>query len=162
MNEAPRLRPIGVNDLAVLAQLHAQCFADPWSVAAMVELLRSPDAFGFAIEIGALPPSGFALARVVADESELLTIAVGGAWRRAGLARRLIAAVVGEARERGAKRLFLEVAEDNHAARTLYLDEAFRVVGRRRGYYTPPGSAPIDALTMRRDLTWDWRRLFGG
>jgi len=158
---SPLLRMAALADAAPLAALHADCFDDAWSIAAMIEVMRSPGTFGFIAEAGPRAPIGLALARVAADEAELLTIGIARAWRRAGLARRLIDTVAEEARERGARRLFLEVAEDNAAARALYDVEAFQIVGRRRAYYTRSDGAAIDALTMRRDLARGWRWLLG-
>lgn len=161
MIASPLLRHAVLADAVSLATLHADCFEDAWTVGAMIEVMRSPGSFGFVAEAGPMLPIGLALARVAADEAELLTIGIARTWRRAGIARRLIDAVVRESRERGARRLFLEVAEDNTAARALYDAETFHVVGRRRAYYTRGDGAAIDALTMRRDLARGWRWLVG-
>jgi ribosomal-protein-alanine N-acetyltransferase len=151
-----RARSVTRADDELLARLHLECFPDAWSAQAMREVIDSAGAFGFVtldVEASIL---ALALARVAADESELLTIAVAPAWRRHGLARQLITEVVRESRARGALRLFLEVAEDNLAARKLYQSESFRVVGRRRAYYQRPDGATTDGLTMRRDLARGW------
>jgi ribosomal-protein-alanine N-acetyltransferase len=87
---------------------------------------------------------------VVADTAEILTVGVVPAARRAGLARRLIAALLDEALRRGAREAFLEVRVDNDAARALYRSEGFVDVGLRRGYYD---GGRVDAVTMRRELT---------
>jgi ribosomal-protein-alanine N-acetyltransferase len=157
MSAAPILRAATIADAERLAALHAACFADCWATGAMIEVLGAQGSFGFVVEIAPLPLCALALARTAADEAELLTIGVGPAWRRHGLARALIAAVVDEARVRGARHLFLEVAEDNAAARALYVDEGFAPVGRRPGYYARAGAAPVDALTMRREIPRGWR-----
>ena len=150
--DAPRLRPVAPADAADLASLHATCFADAWPAGAILDVLAMPGAFGFLVVPGGSPPAAFALARVNTDEAELLTIAVEAAWRRHGLARALLETVAGECARRGAERLFLEVAEDNAAARALYAGAGFASVGRRRGYYARPPAPATDALTMRRDL----------
>ena len=154
------LRPAGLVDAGELAAIHAGCFADSWSPQSMTEVLRTPGTFGFVAEAFGPPPVALALARVAADEAELLTIGVESGWRRGGVARRLLVAVMSEARVRGARRLFLEVAENNVPARMLYESESFRVVGRRDGYYARIGGAPIDAITMRRDLARSWSSWF--
>jgi ribosomal-protein-alanine N-acetyltransferase len=148
----PETRPVERADAPALALVHAACFDEPWSAIAILEVLAMPGAFGFAIMFPGLPPAAFALARVNTDEAELLTLAVGVAWRRHGLARHLIGAVAGRAAAQGARRLFLEVAEDNAAARALYASEGFAPVGRRRGYYVRRDQPAADALTLRRDL----------
>ena len=86
--------------------------------------------------------------RVTADEAELLTVAVLPTARRRGIGTALLAEEVAEAARRGAERMFLEVAEGNRAARTLYDRHGFVVVGRRRAYY-PDGS---HALVLSRSL----------
>jgi len=53
--------------------------------------------------------------------------------------------------DQGSEAVFLEVSELNEAAIGLYQSEGFRVMGRRRHYYSTP-NGPADALTMRRDL----------
>ena len=149
------LRPVVRADAPALALLHASCFADAWALPAMLDVLDLAGAYGHVVACAGLPLAGLALARVAADDSELLTLAVGAVWRRQGIARALIAAIAAEAGQRGARHLFLEVAEDNEAARHLYAAEGFAPIGRRRGYYTRPGAPAVDALTLRRSLVPD-------
>ena len=52
----------------------------------------------------------------------------------------------------GARRVFLEVAEDNRAARGLYSAYGFAGVGRRAGYYGGTADTRADALILARDL----------
>jgi ribosomal-protein-alanine N-acetyltransferase len=48
--------------------------------------------------------------------------------------------------------MFLEVAEDNLAARALYDGAGFAVAGRRRDYYGHADGSRSDALVLRLDL----------
>jgi ribosomal-protein-alanine N-acetyltransferase len=89
------------------------------------------------------------LARLAADEAEVLTVAVVPERRQQGLGAALIKAAAEEARSKGAVRLFLEVSTRNPAARGLYQQLGFAQVGRRAGYYAD-GS---DALVLSKDLT---------
>jgi len=148
------IEPVGPAHLALLTALHGRCFSPGWSEATMASLLAVPGAYGvIATELdhGAALPVGFALARVVADESELLSIGVVPERQRAGVARRLVAACVERAAAAGAGVLFLEVGEANRAARALYDGLGFQVIGRRHRYYATPTGFE-DALVMRRDL----------
>ena len=129
-----------------LADLHATAFAAPWSAAAIAELLAQPGVFAEGDE------DGFILIRVVADEAEILTLAVRPEARKQGLGARLVDRAAVHAADRGAALLFLEVAEDNAAARALYARCGFSEVGRRRGYYPSSGGGRIDALMLARDL----------
>jgi ribosomal-protein-alanine N-acetyltransferase len=52
---------------------------------------------------------------------------------------------------RGATSMHLEVAEDNAAARALYVKLGYEEAGRRHAYYGGEGG-PVDAIVMRRTL----------
>lgn len=147
------LRPATVADAEAMARLHAAMFSPPWTADAMAGLLAHPGASAHVV----LRADGSALAamvvgRIAADEAEVLTLGVEAAARRAGLARRLIETLAADARRRGARRLFLEVAAGNVAAVALYGRAGFGEVGRRRGYYREAGRPAEDALLLARDL----------
>jgi ribosomal-protein-alanine N-acetyltransferase len=121
-----------------LAAIHALAFADAWSAEAVRQLLESPGSFALVAEDEGAPLA-FILARTAADEGEILTLATLPAARRRGLARALMTAAADLARERGATRLLLEVAETNSAARALYEGLGYETVGRRAAYYARGG-----------------------
>ena len=161
---APRLRLAGAFDLQVLAGLHRAAFEDQpgaeiWEAAALAELLAMPGALALIVEAGAAPPAkppakppaaplGLALGRVAAEEAEVLTLGVCPAARRLGLGRALIDAMVARTLALGARRVFLEVAEDNKAARNLYAAAGFREVGCRPAYYRRAARS-VDAVIMQ-------------
>ena len=95
--------------------------------------------------------TGFALGRVVEDEAELLTLAVSPRAQRKGTGAQCLGAFEREARARGAKRAFLEVAATNIAARALYAKAGWEEGGVRPGYYRAD-PAPIDAILMSKAL----------
>ena len=135
-------------DAEALAALHAAAFDAPWDAAALAALLAQSGAI-LAVE----PGEGFILLRAVADEAEVLTLAVRPEARRKGLGRRLVEAGAVQAAAWGAERVFLEVADDNAAALALYARCGFREVGRRRGYYARPDGTRRDALLLALNLT---------
>ena len=126
-----------------MAALHAASITvpRPWTAAEFAVLLAAPGVF-LLDEV-----DGLAVGRLVADEAELLTLAVRPDARRRGTGRRLLAAFEARAARGGAGRAFLEVAEDNGAARALYAGAGYGEVGRRPGYY---GGA--DALVLAKGL----------
>jgi len=145
--------PMGAEASAVLAALHADAFAegDVWSRQAMAELLVVPGTTALCLCDGT-NPLGFVMMRVVADEGEILTIAVLQGARRSGVGRALIEAAVKAAAASGADRLFLDVAENNEAARALYAATGFREVGRRRQYYADGGDARVLMASLKEDI----------
>jgi ribosomal-protein-alanine N-acetyltransferase len=72
---------------------------------------------------------------MIADEMEILNLAVLPEFRRRGIARRLLDAVLHISRRRGMKKGFLDVKESNTPAISLYEDYGFVQVGRRKRYY---------------------------
>lgn len=147
---------LGEDDVRHLPLLHAEDFSRPWSRHEFASLLAQDPVFGFAVwQVGGRPagPAGFVLARLVAGEAEIITIAVARAQRRRGLGRDLMEAVLRELHAERADMLFLEVDETNAAALGLYRRLGFREVARRPGYYEHTGTTKrTDALVMRRDL----------
>jgi ribosomal-protein-alanine N-acetyltransferase len=105
-------------------------------------LARDPDS-GDAI--------GFSLFRTVADESELLLIAVTPAQHRRGVGRMLLDDFLDRARNCGVSRVHLEVREGNSAV-GLYRDAGFSPVGRRRNYYHASDGQRLDAVTLAYQL----------
>jgi ribosomal-protein-alanine N-acetyltransferase len=91
---------------------------------------------------------GFLIALSAGDEAELLTLAVDPAFRRHGLARALLNAATATLRACGAKQLFLEVDQNNAAARGLYQSLGAVVVGRRKRYYEHGADAEIFSLAL--------------
>ncbi|MBZ8118239.1 GNAT family N-acetyltransferase [Roseovarius sp. LXJ103] len=131
------------------ARLHGLAFAGQgrgWRAAEFADLFTQRGV----VCIGAA--EGFALTRVIADEAELLTIAVDSGARRQGHARALLGRVEAAAADQGAARMFLEVAEDNAAARGLYAAVGYAETGRRIGYYER-GAGRVDAVLMVKDLS---------
>jgi len=131
-----------------IAPLHAACFDEAWSETSIARLLEPPGAFAFLIRVAARDV-GFVIARVAADEAEIISIGVVPALARQGLAIKLLRRAAEECEARGAVRLFLEVGSCNVAARALYEKFGFTCVGRRPRYY---GRASEDALVLRASL----------
>ena len=90
---------------------------------------------------------GFSLFRTVADESELLLIAVAPGRQRRGVGRVLLEDFLDRARNDAVSRVHLEVRDGNSALR-LYRDAGFSPVGRRRNYYRASDGQRFDAVTL--------------
>jgi ribosomal-protein-alanine N-acetyltransferase len=95
--------------------------------------------------------SGFSLYRTVADEAELLLIAVIPSKHRRGIGRLLLDDFMDRARNDGVARVHLEVRDGNSAV-SLYRDAGFSPVGRRRNYYHASDGRRFDAVTLARQL----------
>ena len=146
-----KLRLASVEDASMLEAVHARAFDAGWTAEDITRLMHILGGFSLIAEdeTGA---AGFILARVMADEAEILTLAVAPWARRRGVASALVEAVALEAERRNARAIFLEVAADNEAAIELYGRLRFERAGLRRAYYGRPGAAAVDAFVLRRPL----------
>lgn len=131
-----------------LAATHARAFATarPWTAAEFSALLASP---GVILSGDA---TAFVLGRVTLDEAEILTLATDPAARRQGLARAALIRFEQIAGQAGARVAFLEVAEDNAAARALYAGAGYAQVARRPSYYAALAGNRVAALVLRKPL----------
>ena len=146
------ISPLPAGAAEPLALLHAGCFPeDPWDAEALGRILALSGGFGF-VAWQVDTPVGFALARDLGNEVEILSLGVLPAYRQGGVGRTLLRAVIGEAAQRGLPSAVLEVAADNTAARRLYATAGFVAVGRRPRYYQRGGET-IDALLLRCPVT---------
>jgi ribosomal-protein-alanine N-acetyltransferase len=94
---------------------------------------------------------GFSLLRTVADEAELLLLAVAPGAQRRGVGASLLNHFIDHGRDRGARRLHLEVRDGNPAV-AMYQAFGFKAEGRRSKYYCGNDGSQHDALTMAREL----------
>jgi len=135
-------------DAGWLAGIHGTCFSQPrpWTAAEFDTLLCAPGAALIS------KSQGFVLARVAADEAEVLTIAVLPRARQIGIGRALMAELEADLRHRGVEFLHLEVSDANTPALALYYSRRFTESGRRSGYYPALDAISQDALILSKTL----------
>jgi len=159
---APFIREAETSDLDAIEKSHASGFARGWSNGEIQSLLQSDSVFCLVLlEEGKTHKSalGFVMVRSAADEAEILSIAVDPVHRRRGVGKHLVQAAIRRLQADRVASLFLEVAETNTGAVTLYKKLGFKQVGIRENYYAPAAggetavvSSAESALVMRLDL----------
>lgn len=145
------IRPALSTDLDALALLEERAQVAPWSASLLATCFGARDHLFVAEAAPGAPLLAWAGMRCVAEDAEVLNLAVDPAQRRQGLARRLMQQLCATARSQGAQRMILEVRESNDAALALYESLGFFVCGVRAGYYPSPEGRE-DALVMEADL----------
>ena len=143
------LTGVGENDIAAISRIHMTSFHEGWSGAIIRRVLSVPGTRGFAARCARRRIiAGFALLRIVAEECEILTLAVAPQNRGLGLGALILDGAMQEAAVAGVGKLFLEVAEDNIVARGLYESRGLMPVGHRPDYYTKKDGTKATAITM--------------
>jgi ribosomal-protein-alanine N-acetyltransferase len=138
--------------MKVMDQAFGDRFGEAWTRSQLAGILPMG---GVSLRLARLPASdeavGFSLFRTVADESELLLLAVLPGHHRRGVGRRLLADFLEQARNDGVARVHLEV-RDGNAAVAMYRSAGFSPVGRRRNYYHAADGKRFDAITLAHEL----------
>jgi ribosomal-protein-alanine N-acetyltransferase len=147
----PALSEASARDAASIAALHAASFRRGWSEDEVDTLLGDRRVVCHRATAGR-QLAGFIMARAVADEAEILSVAVAGAWQGRGLARRMLDLHLRRLAGLGVRTVFLEVDAHNAAAIRLYHRAGFSEVARRPNYYQGADGTAVSALVLRRDL----------
>jgi [ribosomal protein S18]-alanine N-acetyltransferase len=145
-----QIRPFRADDVNVAAQiLRESPGAANWSPAGREMLQGDTGVIALVCEVDS-SVIGFLIARQVADEAEILNLAVNPQSRRTGHGSALLRGVLQAFQQRQVARAFLEVRESNVAAIAFYHKHGFVPTGRRNAYYSSPQE---DALIMVKKLT---------
>ncbi|MDB3892500.1 GNAT family N-acetyltransferase [Alphaproteobacteria bacterium] len=170
---SPKITPALPEHLGSIAALEAQLFERGLRHDALQSLAKGTAFRGFVIvkDDADTPdnhPIAYILAHVTDDggntgsdtgsdtggntggntEGEILSLGTDPAYYRRGFASALCRHLIDQLGPKAG--LFLEVAEDNHAAKQLYEGLGFRPIAVRRDYYKRANGV-IDAIVMRRD-----------
>lgn len=145
-----RLRPGSVDDLdevmRIMIAAFQPSFGEAWTRSQCAGILPMHGVSLTLADQGGRPV-GFSLVRAVADEAELLLLAVDPAEQRRGIGQALLDDFIAGALAGGGHRLHLEVRDGNPAVE-LYRASGFVPVGRRRSYYHGPDGSSYDAVTL--------------
>ena len=139
--------PMNESHVASIAQLEKLCFSDPWSERSILSELTNPLSC-WLVAVEGEQVLGYVGSQTVLDESDMMNLAVDPAFRRRGIARALVLALIGQLRKMGSRCLTLEVRASNESAQALYACLGFVQVGRRKNYYHHPKE---DALILRKE-----------
>lgn len=152
MERPIQVTPMTAQDVPALAAVERECFAQPWSEAALAEELHNPHAVFLTARNGTGTVLGYVGMHHLADEGYIANVAVAAAARRQGVGRALLAALERYGREHGLYRLTLEVRVSNAAAVALYTGAGYVCDGVRPGFYRLPTE---DAAIYSRILSAD-------
>jgi len=129
------IRKMTVEDIPAVIALDQMSFSLPWPERSFrFELTENPASRSWVAEVDGRIV-GMIVNWLLVDEVHVATIATHPDFRRQGIAKKLLTHslryMVGE----GAVSSFLEVRENNSAAREMYRKFGYEETGRRKGYY---------------------------
>jgi ribosomal-protein-alanine N-acetyltransferase len=137
------IRDMKRGDIPSVAALEAVVYDQPWSPRVFFDELAMDNREYLVITNGDKRIIGYGGLLVVDDDAHITTLAVAPEARGQKLGKRLMLALVDQARDVGARHLTLEVRLSNSSAKGLYELFGFEPVGRRKNYYKNE-----DALVM--------------
>ena len=131
-----------------MSKLHSRSEANhrTWQAYEFSELLSLPGV------IAEYHEHGFALARVIDTEAELLLIATDSIKQNNGLATSCLLKIERKLFLQGAQKIFLEVSESNSAAIRVYTKLNYKKIAIRKSYSRDKNGKFETALVMQKDL----------
>ena len=153
------IRPVQPADYDAILSLEALSFTSAFDKAHLSHLIAQQRGLAFVAEFvveknqpmtGSLV--GYIIAHIIADEAEILSLAVAPLAQRRGVGAALLGHFVAQQKAQNIGTIWLDVAADNLTAIRLYEKAGFIVSGHRPRYYRRPGGA-VDAVLMKCLMT---------
>ena len=139
---------LGLCDLDDLVVLEKICFPRAWTEQQFWLCLKQKEYYIFGLKKeGKL--AAYLSFHHVADEMEILKLAVHPAHRRKGLGKYLLGLVLQNCMKMDIKKVYLEVRKSNISAHALYAGFGFIQIGVRKDYYSDNNE---DAIILFLDL----------
>ena len=155
------IRAIRTDDCEAIAAIEAQTFHTVFDLRRLLTFMKMQAFCGFvdvpnirttAYNLNNLDISknlaGYLLSTIIADEAEILSIAVSADYQKCGRGSGLLRYFLAHTAAQDVKTVLLEVAADNLSALTLYHRHGFTEFGRRPSYYKR-SDGDCDAILMR-------------
>jgi ribosomal-protein-alanine N-acetyltransferase len=158
-----------LEDIDAVHAIDQLSFSLPWPRRSyQFELLENPASRLWVAEVERPPAGGqvsnpptaiigMAVVWLIVDEAHIATIAVHPDFRSRGIGRQLLAVVLSDCFEHGARLATLEVRAGNQIAQQMYHKFGFRAIGRRAHYYHDNNEdAVIMTLSDMNDQYLEW------
>ena len=142
-----KIETMNASHVAQIAELEKLCFSDPWSENSIAGEVGNRLSM-WLVALDGEKVVGYVGSQTVLGETDMMNIAVDPAYRRQGIARKLIEGLIEALKERGSHSLMLEVRAGNAPAIALYESMGFAVAGKRPNYYRNPKE---DAWILRKE-----------
>ncbi len=143
------ITPLLRTDIPEVEKLERANYSLPWSAQAFYDALdRDYYLFLKAEREGIL--AGYCGYQRSFEIADITNVTVRDEFRRQGIARQMLQALMAEGKCQGVERFTLEVRRSNEAAIALYNSLGFREEGVRKGYYESPREDALILWTPRK------------
>ena len=140
-----RIEPMRRRHLRGVMRIEQQANPRPWSLSLFLSELRYTESRAYLVARAGHEVVGYAGLMLVAGDGHVTNVGVEPAYRRQGIATRLMLVLARRALAEGAQALTLEVRVSNTGAQELYRRFGFAPAGIRKNYYADSNE---DALIM--------------
>lgn len=139
------------DDTKFVSHIEKVCFGNKWTPTSFDRELDNKNTFYFVAWVDD-KVVGYAGYWLILEEAHVTSVGVLPEYRRMGLSKLLMFALLDHCIEKDVKWVTLEVKEDNIAAQELYKKLGFKTLGRRKKYYQDDNK---DAFIMWTDNITD-------
>ena len=142
------IRPWKYEDILRISKIEEECFPqEPWNFKMLASSFEADSFIGVLCEDGG-EIAGYGGITVAADTADIDNIAVTEEYRHSGVGTAVVNELCKIAKDRGVKKIFLEVRVSNSPAISLYIKCGFKGAYARTRYY----SDGEDCLVMTKNL----------
>lgn len=144
-----QIKPMSNAHIPQIVALEQLCFSDPWSSLAFHSELHNLLSLWLVAVDDDQCLMGYIGSQTVMDETDIMNVAVSPQYRKQGVATALIESLCNVLKDKGVKKLSLEVRQSNMNAISLYQKLGFVQIGQRKNYYRNPKE---DALILQKEI----------
>ena len=136
-------------DLPYLLEIEKAAFAFPWSQHQLQIDLQKGLIFVLVHDNVIV---GFVILHFIANECEILNIAIFPDYQRQGFGKQLLQNAINQAKKIYCEVVFLEVRSMDKGAQNFYQQFGFKAIGKRKNYYPASNNQREDAIVMQLTL----------
>jgi ribosomal-protein-alanine N-acetyltransferase len=148
LRQRTHIEDMTLDDITVVQEIENEIFLTPWPRNAYRRELQQNKLATYIVMRDGDELIGYAGMWKMGDEAHVTTVGVRRRDQGKGFGLALMLALIDRAYAMGSRWMTLEVRASNQGAMGLYEKLGFKVIGRRRGYYTDDGE---DAVVMWSD-----------
>ncbi len=129
------IREMKMEDIPTIMIMEKELFSTAWEEEMFIEEIEKQYAFVMEIKDNII---GYICGWKLLDELNITNIAVATDFQRKGLGKELVQFLISKLMDEKCFKFFLELRESNLAAKLLYENIGFRMIGLRKNYYHSP------------------------